>query len=136
MGARRQGVERGEELAVADQPLKHDSRQVVEGRCANVRQFRSRLDQTIQDSRRVAIRDPLKEVARDLEDRPVVDLQNVPPTVEDLDLRRLSPGTPQRAGILDVVLASDGGLKDEGVEQDRHRHPGGLFPFLLAKAIS
>ena len=121
------GVERGEILAVGNQPLKQAAGQVVRDDGAGRGDALRGFAQDVQDAGRGVRRKLFHEVARNRENGPVIDVQNVSPCVGHGPLRVGDGRAAHPVQRLDGRVAAGQPLvKQQGVGHDGARHAAGL----------
>ena len=125
-------VERRQELAVADQPLKGSSVQIVRPRDAVGVQLARHAGEPGQQARRRPVRDRRQHFPGHVEDRPVVDAEDPFPLPQHRRLRQ-DAAPAQVVERPHVVDAGQHRLEGERVGDDRHRHPRRLLAVLLAQ---
>ena len=124
-------VERRQELAVRDQPLEHCPRKVVRLRHSKrhqpVRRTSHHLQRLGRQRRRI---DGKQQVAGDLEYRPVVNAEYLPPLLQHARLRK-NAAVRNLVEVLHAVLARQVLVKHQRVDQYRCGHPQRLVAVRL-----
>ena len=119
-------VERREELPIDDHVLEHPAGQVVPRGRAYARKALRRLAERGEDAPGRVGAHMAKQVGRDPEDRPVVDVpQDQLPCVENAELEERPRFGPKKRDRRDVAASGDGGMDGERVGDDGQSHPAG-----------